>query len=163
MFFWPRKKEQPVAKQETKVITPPIERNGITLLLVDGDASFVQTFSSKLEADGFTVLSALDCAEGLALMREERPHAVLLDVNFPPDCAHGGGWDGFMLMQWSRSFGLKYPVFMLSASDDPRVRQRAVQLGATQFFTKPLDYWELRTALEKHIGAKLPEAALGGL
>jgi PleD family two-component response regulator len=63
-------------------------------------------------------------------------------------------------MQWSRSFGLKIPVFMLSASDDPRIKQRALQLGAKEFFTKPVDYWDFRVALEKRLGAKLPEATL---
>jgi len=52
----------------------------VRVLLVDDDPDFIEANSIVLEASGFEVLSASSGAEGLRMVREEKPDVVILDV-----------------------------------------------------------------------------------
>src|SRR5258708_5989267 len=67
------------------------------ILIVDDDAVIRKALTLKLESHGYAVAAAVDGADALRALRDENPDLVLLDINFPPDVAHGGGipWDGF--------------------------------------------------------------------
>ncbi len=52
----------------------------VRVLLVDDDPDFIEANSIVLEASGFEVLSANSGAEGLRMVREEKPDVVILDV-----------------------------------------------------------------------------------
>lgn len=49
------------------------------VLLIDDDADFVRIHAAYLKAAGFTVVSAVDGDEGLAVARQENPDVVILD------------------------------------------------------------------------------------
>src|SRR2546423_14698506 len=72
---------------------------GKKVLVVDDDPLFQRIIARKLKANGYEVLSALDGSEALQALREDKPDAVLLDINLPPDISGMTiGWDGFGLM-----------------------------------------------------------------
>jgi adenylate cyclase len=50
------------------------------ILVVDDDPDFVEVTRTILESEGHQVLSAADGEDGLAQMRQNKPHLVLLDV-----------------------------------------------------------------------------------
>jgi CheY-like chemotaxis protein len=98
------------------------------------------------------VLTAADCSEALAAVGEQAPDLIIVDLNFPPDVAHGGllCWDGFQLMLWLR--GLKNAerakYIVITASDTAEVRKRARTLGALTVFGKPVNAVELLKLVE---------------
>src|SRR5882724_4283995 len=61
------------------------------ILIVDDAAVILKALTLKLESAGYAVATAVDGADALRALREEKPDLVILDINFPPDIAHGGG------------------------------------------------------------------------
>jgi len=113
------------------------------ILIVDDDAVILKALTLKLESAGYAVATAVDGADALRGLREEKPDLVLLDINFPPDIAHGGGvpWDGFLLMRWLRGIEKvgKVPIIFMTGSDPGGYRERALACGAAGLFHKPVD------------------------
>jgi DNA-binding response OmpR family regulator len=138
---------------------PQLNRNaGKKILIVDDDLVILKTTSFKLKASGYTVLTSADCADAIRVVREELPHLILLDVHFPPDVAHGGGvpWDGFLVMNWMRTVlhATRVPVIFITGVDSPELRDRALAMGATGMFVKPLHHGRLIEFIEKILGQK---------
>jgi CheY-like chemotaxis protein len=110
------------------------------ILIVDDDAVFLKALTLKLESQGYAVATGLDGADALRALRDENPDLVLLDINFPPDIAHGGGvpWDGFLLMRWLRGIEKvgKVPIVLITGDDPGEYRDRALACGAAGLFHK---------------------------
>jgi CheY-like chemotaxis protein len=107
---------------------PPSPRTNATgtnqgkkILIVDDSVIILKALSAKLRANGYQVFTAVDGSEAVSTVRRERPNLILLDINFPPDVAHGGGvaWDGLLIMSWLRRMdeALNTPVIIITGSD----------------------------------------------
>jgi DNA-binding response OmpR family regulator len=82
-----------------------------------------------LEADGLTVETAVDGAEGLAKAFARRPTLVILDLNLPE-------LDGETVARTLRArYGPTVPVVLLSANAD--VASVARRVGADSWLAKP--------------------------
>src|SRR6267142_2759135 len=116
---------------------------GKKVLVVDDDPIFQKIISQKLQANGYVVVNAIDGSEAITAMREEKPDAVLLDINFPPDISNGVGvpWDGIQLMNWIRLVEGKgqIPMFIVTSDDIKLYEAKAAAGGAYGVFFKPLD------------------------
>ncbi len=136
------------------------------ILIVDDSAVIVKTLSMKLTANGYDVVTAEDGASAVSAIRRENPDLLLLDISFPPDVAHGGGvpWDGFLIMEWLRRLeetkGI--PVFIITGTDTEKFKTRALALGATNFFPKPVDSNQLLEAIHRATADKTGQSAPGG-
>jgi CheY-like chemotaxis protein len=64
--------------------------NNKKILIVDDSLVFLTAVSKLLQAKGYQVLTAEDGAAALSAVRREKVDLILLDINFPPDVAHGG-------------------------------------------------------------------------
>lgn len=121
------------------------------ILIVDDDPIVLKTTSAKLTQAGHQVITAADGSEAISSVREQKPDVILLDVNFPPDVAHGGSpsWDGFRLMYWLRGLqkteGSRY--IFISGTDSAEFRERARNSGALAFLPKPIDHRKLLDAI----------------
>lgn len=75
-----------------------------------------------------------DCVAGLFDALERHPHVdlLLLDLNLP-------GAYGFNALAYLRGSHPELPVVVISASDDPHTRQRALAFGAQNFVSKSAD------------------------
>ena len=142
-------------------------RPRLKILVADDDPVTVRALSSKLKSRGYDVVTAADGSQALTVTRREKPDLMLLDVNFPPDVAHGGSvsWNGFLLAQWFRRFEPKQyiPVIVISATDRPEYKERAAAVGAAAFLPKSIDGDGLvgciSLALAKKCGGGLSEMA----
>lgn len=67
-----------------------------TVVAIDDDPLAIELVRASLEPEGWTVLGAATGQEGLALIRERRPSAVLLDLLMP-------GMDGFEVVEALRA------------------------------------------------------------
>jgi DNA-binding response OmpR family regulator len=126
------------------------------ILLVDDNRILLKADSIKLKAHGFNVLTALDGGEAISTARRERPDLILLDINFPPDVAHGGGvcWDGFLIMDWLRRMdeGKDIPVIIVTGGDPVKYKDRSLAAGAVAFFHKPVNHDELVSVIRQTLG-----------
>ena len=67
-----------------------------TVVAIDDDSLAIELVRASLEPEGWTVLGAATGQEGLALIRERQPSAVLLDLLMP-------GMDGFEVVEALRA------------------------------------------------------------
>jgi two-component system, OmpR family, KDP operon response regulator KdpE len=120
------------------------------ILIVDDDGVIVTSLSIKLKANGFEVISARDGSSAVNAVRTEKPDAILLDINFPPEFL-AVTWDGFQIMEWLRRLeeGAKVPIFIITGGDPEKYVSRARDLGAKAFFRKPVAHDQLVAALRR--------------
>jgi CheY-like chemotaxis protein len=133
------------------------------ILVVDDNPVIVRTLSLKLTSAGYDVVSATDGSEAVSAVRKEKPNLILLDIAFPPDVAHGGGvpWDGFLIIEWLRRIeeAKSIPVIVITGSETEKYKERALALGATAFFQKPVDNDGLLDVITKTLNEGALKAA----
>jgi chemotaxis protein histidine kinase CheA/FixJ family two-component response regulator len=121
----------------------PVKSTVGPLVLVVDDSLTVRRASQRLlERHGYEVALARDGIEGLALLRERRPAAVLLDIEMPR-------MDGFELLAAVRDDSQlrDLPIVMITSRIADRHRQRARQLGVSAYMGKPYPEEELVSLL----------------
>ena len=116
---------------------------GSLVLVVDDEAPVRMICSFNLEAAGLEVIEAVDGDDALAVIRGRRPDLVLLDVMMP----NLDGWAVAGELQ-SDPRTREIPIVFLTARVDDVDRQRARQLGAVGYITKPFDPIVLASRLE---------------
>jgi CheY-like chemotaxis protein len=123
------------------------------VLLVDDDSVFNFLSTKTLQHMGLAsdIHTANNGQEAITLLNDyydgtrALPDVILLDLNMPV-------MDGFGFLKAFRQ--LRIPgkehvkIFIVSSSDDPGDRQKAKDLGADYYLTKPLQEQSLRLALE---------------
>jgi CheY-like chemotaxis protein len=105
------------------------------VLVVDADASSLETLAVALLDSGFAVRTAASGAEALAEARKRPPSLVLTEIAMP-------GMDGIQLCAAFRGEpGLgNVPIVLLTGGQaDSRLRERVVTAGASDYLTKPID------------------------
>jgi DNA-binding NarL/FixJ family response regulator len=129
---------------------PPDKRKRI--VLVDDHALVRQGLERLLNVgDEFVDCEeAGDATEGIEMVREMRPDAVIVDVGLP------GGADGIELTEKLRTEFPALVVLILSAHEEPEYVRRAARAGAMGYVLKNEAVETLRTALRdafkgKHI------------
>ena len=116
-----------------------------TILIAD-DAAFMRMRSSQLVKElGHEVVEAEDGAEAVALYKEHRPDAVLLDITMPV-------MDGIEALKKILELDPDAKVAMVTAMGQQQVIMDAIKLGAKDFVVKPFDADRIQTALWKLVG-----------
>jgi CheY-like chemotaxis protein len=121
---------------------------GVSILVVDDEADVAELFRQGFRRevrDGIYVMHfAYSANAALTLLSAgvEPPLIVILsDINMP-------GMNGFDLLGEINRRWPKLPVIMVTAYGDDERRQRASELGALEFLTKPVDFNHLKAQLE---------------
>lgn len=116
------------------------EGNGTTktILIVDDDAFIRRPLEFILREEGFRAVTAVDGDDCLRRVEEERPDLIFLDVMMP-------GRDGFSVCSELKADPrhASIPIILLSARGQEADRERGLDLGATDFLTKPYSPSEL--------------------
>jgi DNA-binding response OmpR family regulator len=102
---------------------------GKTILVVDDEPKIVKLVRAYLERAGFTVVTAHNGQEALAVFRYERPDLVVLDLMLP-------GMDGLDVCRAIRRSS-DVPIIMLTARDEEVDRLIGLELGADDYIVKP--------------------------
>ncbi|UFS69624.1 EAL domain-containing protein [Geomonas sp. RF6] len=121
------------------MLTRKVKRSTPLVMVVDDDAAVRLLARETLEHSGYAVVEMQSGKDGLNAFEEVRPDIVLLDVMMP------GGVDGFGVcgaIRRSRS-GCDTPILMMTGLDDLESINRAYQVGATDFITKPINWFIL--------------------
>lgn len=105
------------------------------ILLIDDDLDDREFFCEILDEinPGLTCDLASNGLEALnQLETSKRPDIIFLDLNMP----HMNGFDFLQKVRSSSDFG-HIPVIIYTTSDQPQDQQKAKELGAQGFFSKP--------------------------
>jgi CheY-like chemotaxis protein len=128
------------------------------ILVVDDDEVILRTLSITLSSNGYYAYLASDGPEAVRVVTREKPDLILLDLIFPVDAANVGGalQDGFFIIQWLRRMGeaQDIPIIVISGDNSVKDKQRALEAGAVDFFTKPIDQVALLAAVNRVLGVE---------
>ena len=126
---------------------------GGRILVVDDDPATLRFVRNTLTDTGYAPTVAADGEEALVLMKEHRPHLVLLDLVLPDA-------DGIELMGDLLRID-DVPVVFISVYGRDQVIARALERGASDYIVKPFSPTELvarvGAALRRHAGHHLKE------
>ncbi len=121
------------------------------LLIVDDEVhirALLEQTLEELEDDfGVIILSASDGEEGLAMIREERPHLVFLDVMMPKM----NGYEVCRLVKADSELQAT-EIILLTAKGQEVDRQMGMACGARQYMTKPFDPDEILDMAQSILG-----------
>lgn len=112
------------------------------ILLVDDEAGIRQGLRRFLQAKGFAVEEAETCRAAEEAYRRLPPDAAVLDHRLPD----GSGLD---LVPRLKELAPSAPLIVLTAHGSIELAVRAIQDGADQFLTKPVDLPALLVILER--------------
>ena len=104
------------------------------VLLADDDVTARFLMQAALEKVGFNVFLACDGEEAIRLFDENPTDMVMLDVEMPFK-------DGYEVCSYLRKkVGNELPIVMVTGMDDTQSIDRAFEVGATAFITKPINW-----------------------
>ncbi len=105
------------------------------LLIVEDDAGLQRQLRWAYE--GYTVLAATTRDEAITLLRAEEPPVVTLDLGLPPD--PDGTSEGFATLEAILKLAPATKVIVASGHFERESMRRAIELGAWDFYQKPID------------------------
>ena len=110
------------------------------ILVVDDELDvqelYKQRFRKEIRSNELTILFATSAKEALEILGQMHPMDIVLllsDINMP-------GMTGLDLLKLAKA---EYPwltIYMITAYGDDESREKAKQLGAKEYLTKPIDF-----------------------
>lgn len=108
-----------------------------TLLVVDDDPEVLYSMERSLKSDAVRVLAANSAREGIALVREANPDAVVLDVRLPD-------MSGLDAVDRIREIDPLLPIVVITAFATTDTAIEAIKRGAFEYLLKPVELQQLR-------------------
>ncbi|MFJ9773133.1 response regulator transcription factor [Kitasatospora sp. NPDC101157] len=128
-----------------------------TVLIAEDDRAIRDSLTRALTLEGYRVRIAADGTQTLAVLAEQRPDVLVLDVMMPAP-------DGLEVCRRLRAAGDRTPVLMLTARVEVPDRIAGLDAGADDYLVKPFDVDELfarlRALLRRNPPAETPEDVL---
>lgn len=110
------------------------------LYIEDGDVNRLLVTMLLKKSAGIELRCAETGGEGLTMVDEFQPHALLLDMQLPD-------MDGIEVLARLRRSGHALPVIAYSADATAQTSERMLRLGALAYLSKPVDHVKLKQAL----------------
>jgi DNA-binding response OmpR family regulator len=126
-----------------------------TVLVVDDEPRIAAIAADYLRHAGYSVLTAGDGAEALALARSKRPDLVVLDLGLP----RLGGLEVARTLRAETAV----PIVMLTARVEESDRLLGLEIGADDYITKPFSPRELVARVKAVLRRSEKGAATDGL
>ena len=118
--------------------SPDIADRPARILIVDDQRQNRQLLEVMLSQEGFVLLTAVRGDEALAIVTQQPPDLILMDVMMP-------GMDGYQVVATIKgNLGTRnIPIIMVSSLHDRSARMLATSAGADDFLSRPVDRAEL--------------------
>lgn len=127
-------------KQMPKDIQPvSIERNKLTILVAEDNASNYKLFESILKYD-YHLIHAWDGMEAVEMFRRHNPQIVLMDINMPV-------MDGYEATREIRKYSAKIPIIAVTAFAYASDEQKVMESGFDGYMPKPINAKLLKAQL----------------
>jgi len=106
------------------------------ILVVDDDKNTRLLLKAVLQAENYTVFTAENGENALAVMDQEHIDLVVLDIMMPK-------MDGYTFTKTLRETNNNLPILMISAKQLPEDKHKGFLVGTDDYMTKPLDEEEM--------------------
>jgi FixJ family two-component response regulator len=116
------------------------------IAVVDDEEMVRKAVVRLLQAAGYTARAFGSGREFLQFWPKNRPDCVVLDLAMPD-------LSGADVQRALNGAGAHFPVVIITAHDEPGVREDCMRRGAAAYLCKPLDERELLDALDAAVGA----------
>lgn len=132
-------------KSDMKNIIPIIEsldkkqRNAPVSVLIVDDSEIVRSMlSCTFTNEGFTVLLAESGEEAIEILKDHKPDFITMDVEM-------GDLNGYETSKLIRSNPATkdIPIIIITTYDNEEAREKGIEAGAIEYFTKPFESAEL--------------------
>jgi excisionase family DNA binding protein len=131
------------------------ETGACSVLVIDDEEKVCRALAGMLQRIGCRVRTATRGRDGLALVREEPPDLILLDLKMPD-------MNGPQLLAELRAEHPHLPVVIVTGYPDGRLMLEASQHAPLMMLAKPVEKELLERTVRVAIGAKAAVAAVGG-
>ncbi|MBQ8634654.1 response regulator transcription factor [bacterium] len=126
----------------------------VKILIIDDDIAICELVKINLELQGYNCIYSTDPIRGFALVKQEMPNLVILDVMM-------GATNGYSVAQKIRQTKeiSKIPIIMLTALSELNNKLEGFNSGVDDYLTKPFEIEELKArvlALLNRSGAQVP-------
>lgn len=112
-----------------------MSNNKYKILVVEDDRNILSMIQTVLESNGYQVLTAQRCQQGILMLSSHMPDLVVLDLGLPD-------MDGEEFIRVVRQTSM-VPIIVLSARSEESDKVSALDLGANDYITKPFGTEEL--------------------
>jgi two-component system nitrogen regulation response regulator GlnG len=123
------------------------------VLIVDDEEAVCWALERALTREGHSVAVAASAEQGLALLAQKRPDAIVLDVRLP-------GMDGLTALGRLRERAPDAPVIVVTAFGNLPTAVRAVEGGAFDYLAKPFDLAQALAAIGRALRQPRPAEPL---
>jgi DNA-binding NtrC family response regulator len=113
----------------------------LKLLAIDDNADNLELITSALQREELKILTSQDPEEGLQIFLRERPRIVLLDLVMPKV-------SGMEILEKIVNVDPGAEVILITAHYSTESAVEAIQKGASDYLTKPLDIGRLRSRID---------------
>jgi len=108
------------------------------ILIVEDNEMNRDMLSRRLERKGYDVVMAEDGQKGVDMSKSERPDLILMDLSLPVM----DGWEATSTIK-SDENTKDTPIIVLTAHAMAGDREKALEAGADEYDTKPIDFKRL--------------------
>ena len=112
-----------------------MSNNRYKILVVEDDRNILSMIQTVLDSNGYQVLTAQRCQQGILMLSSHMPDLVVLDLGLPD-------MDGEEFIRFARGSSM-IPIIVLSARSEEKDKVSALDLGANDYITKPFGTAEL--------------------
>lgn len=119
-------------------------KDGKRALVVDDEHLILKIISDILTKENYEVKTSLNCDKALEFLREHNFHVVLADIRMPER-------SGIDLIERIRLFNPDLPVIFMTGFASLETAVSALQHGAFDYLTKPLDYAKLSSVVKNAV------------
>ena len=116
------------------------------LLIIDDDDGIRTQMKWALASD-YEVIAARDRSEALTLFKREKPSVVTLDLGLPPD--QDGTSEGFSTLGELLEADPFVKIVIITGQDEKEHALKGIDLGAYDFFRKPIDVDDLNVIVRR--------------
>ena len=120
-------------------------------MLVEDEPAIAQHLAASLRSEGYRVVHAPTCAQGISQLAVAQPQVLILDRMLPDG-------DGLQVLAAARAHNHNIGVIMLTARDAVDDRVQGLRSGADDYLVKPFAYAELSARVAALLRRSPPEA-----
>lgn len=114
----------------------------VKVMIVDDDPAILYSLGMTLEKEGYEVVQAANGRECIEKVESEGPQVIYMDITMPEV-------NGLEALETLRNKSLDIPVIVITGFGTMENAIRAVQLGAYEYITKPLDREKIKLTTKR--------------